>query len=338
MKIAKNYLLFNLSTLFLSIFLPLFGVAAIVFLIKIATYTAIIELSFLDMSKLFLFTIPELLFYTIPISFFIALTLTLFKLSNDNEMVIFFSLGIKPSFIIKTLFTPSFMLTLLLIFDFFILFPHAKTLSHNFLSYKKSEAKFNLSASEFGHKFGDWLLYLAKENSDGSYSDAVLFNKDKNDEIFIESKRADVINDGGVLKLKLSDGSAYSYSLEKLTQTNFAQMFINDTMQTSLEEHSEPFEYWFDGTKSKNKKIFSVNMLISIFAPLSIFLAMSIGVINSRHQKTKVYLYLFSSIIIYYVLAITLEKYLSYYTTIVMATIWLGATFAIYKNSVAKRF
>ncbi|MDX9814530.1 MAG: LptF/LptG family permease [Sulfurimonadaceae bacterium] len=338
MKIAKRYLLDNLSSLFISIFLPLFGVASIVFLIKLASYTAIIDLSFLDMGELFLFMLPELLFYTIPISFFVALVLTLFKLSSDNEMVVFFSLGVKPSFIIKTFLTPSLILSALLVFDYFVLFPHAKTLSHNFLSYKKSEAKFNLSASEFGHKFGDWLLYLAKENKDGSYEDAVLFNKKQPEEIFIESKKAEVINDGGVLKLKLSDGKGYSYSKEKLTQTDFETMYINDTMQTSLEEHSSPLEYWFLQKDSKKTKSFNINTLIALFVPISMFLTMSIGIINSRHQKSRVYLYLFSSIIIYYTLAILLEKYLSYYAIAVVVFGWMALTFTLYKNSVAKRF
>lgn len=336
---TKKYILDSLSSLFISIFLPLFGVAAIVFLIKLATYTAVIQLNIADMSKLFLFMLPELLFYTLPISFFIALVLTLFKLSNDNEMVVLFSLGIKPSFIIKTLFKPSLILSLLLLFDFFILFPHAKTLSSNFLSYKKSEAKFNLSASEFGHKFGDWLLYIGKDNQDGTYSNAILFNKKQNDEIFIESKTAQVINENGVLRLKLNDGEGYSYTKEKFTQIDFDTMFINDTLQTSLDEYKAPIEYWFmDKSSKKRAKSFTINTLIAIFAPISLFLAMSLGVVNTRHQKAKIYLFLFLSIMLYYALAIILEIYTSYLAIPILLSLWLSLTYAIYKNSIAKRF
>jgi len=92
MKILQKYIKDSLSVLFLSIFLPLFSIASLVFLIKLATYTAIIQLSLWEMAKLFFFIVPELLFYTLPLSFFIAATLTLFKLSNDNEILFFLHL------------------------------------------------------------------------------------------------------------------------------------------------------------------------------------------------------------------------------------------------------
>ena len=99
----QKYILSNLSTLFISIFMPLFAIASVIFSIKLATYTAVIQLSLYDMAKLYLFVLPEILFFTLPISFFVAATLSLFKLSNDNEIVVLFSLGIKPGFIIKTM-------------------------------------------------------------------------------------------------------------------------------------------------------------------------------------------------------------------------------------------
>ena len=65
----KKYLLANLSSLFLSIFLPLFAIASVIFLIKLATYTAVIQLSVFEMLKLYSFVLPEILFYTLPVSF-----------------------------------------------------------------------------------------------------------------------------------------------------------------------------------------------------------------------------------------------------------------------------
>ena len=228
----RKYIIDNLYMIFLSMFMPLFAIASVIFMIKLATYTAVIQLTLLDMAKLYMFVLPEILFYILPITFFIAATLSLFKLSTDNEMVVLFSLGIHPKFIIKTFFKPAALLSALLIFDFFILFPHTTTLSSNFVSYKKSEAKFNLSASEFGHSFGDWLLYIGKNNADETYSNIILFNKnkDKKEEILINAKRAEIINDSGILRLKLTDGEAYSYSKDKFSQINFKTMFINDTI------------------------------------------------------------------------------------------------------------
>ncbi|MGE4397326.1 MAG: LptF/LptG family permease [Sulfurimonas sp.] len=339
MKILQNYIKQSLSILFLSIFLPLFSIASVVFLIKMATYTAVIQLSLLEMGKLFFFMLPELLFYTLPISFFIAATLALFKLSNDNEIVVLFALGIRPKVILKTLLFPALFLSVVMLFNFFVLFPHAKVLSNNFISYKKSEAKFNLSASEFGHKFGEWLLYIGKDNQNETYSDVILFNKKQNEEVIIGAKKAEIINDSGILRLKLTDGEGYSYSQEKFTQIDFETMFINDTMKTDLDEYQTPMEYWFPKEPSiKTQKRLITNALFSIFPILSLFLIASIGIVHVRHQKGKVYLFLFLSIIIYDALAVALQLAISVYALPVMIIGWLIATYLIYKKMIVSKF
>ncbi|MDK9694350.1 MAG: LptF/LptG family permease [Sulfurimonas sp.] len=339
MNILQNYIKQSLSLIFLSIFLPLFSIASIVFLIKLATFTAVIQLSILEMGKLFLFMLPELLFYTLPISFFIATTLALFKLSNDNEIIVIFALGIHPKVILRTLFTPALFLSTLLFFNFFVLLPHAKTLSNNFLSYKKSEAKFNLSASEFGHKFGDWLLYIGKDNENGSYSDVILFNKNQDEEVLIGAKRAEIINDAGILRLKLTSGEGYSYSKEKLTQIDFKTMFINDTMKTSLDKHESPIDYWLPETPSaKKRKMLIANTLFSLFPLLSLFLAATIGIVHARHQKGRIFLFLFAGVIVYYALAIALQPILFAYTVPVLIFGWLIITYTLYKKNIVAKF
>ena len=339
MHILQNYIKQSLSLIFLSIFLPLFSIASIVFLIKLATYTAVIQLSIFEMGKLFLFMLPELLFYTLPISFFVAITLALFKLSNENEIIVVFALGIHPRVILQTLFKPALFLSLLLLFNFFILLPHAKTLSNNFLSYKKSEAKFNLSASEFGHKFGDWLLYIGKENENGSYADVILFNKNQDEEVLIGAKKAEIINDAGILRLKLTSGEGYSYSKEKFTQIDFQTMFINDTMKTDLEKYETPLEYWLpEKPSAKKRKMLIANILFTLFPLLSLFLAATIGIVHARHQKGKIFLFLFTGIIIYYSLAISLQLIISAYTIPVLIFGWLIVTYTLYKKIIVAKF
>jgi len=339
MKVLQKYIKDSLSVLFLSIFLPLFSIASVVFLIKLATYTAIIQLSLLEMAKLFLFIVPELLFYTLPISFFVAATLTLFKLSNDNEVVVLFALGIHPKLILKAMFMPALFLSIILLFNFFVLFPHAKILSKNFISYKKSEAKFNLSASEFGHKFGDWLLYIGKDNPNGTYADVILFNKNQEEEVLIGAKEAQLINDAGILRLKLSLGEGYSYSKEKFTQIDFETMYINNTMKTNLNKYKTPMEYWISDKASKKKeRMLTSNILFSLFPVLSLFLIASIGIVHARHQKGKVYLFLFLGILTYDALALALQPILSFYTIPVLIIAWLGATYTLYKKNIVAKF
>jgi len=339
MNRLENYIIRNLSLLFLSIFSALFAIASVIFLIKLATYTAVIQLTILEMAKLYLFVLPEILFYILPITFFISATLSLFQLSNDNEVVVIFSLGIHPKFILKTLLKPAMLLSILLFFNYLILYPHTKILYKNFVSYKKSEAKFNLSASEFGHKFGDWLLYLGNKNSDGSYGNVFLFNKNQKEEILIGAKNARVINDKGILRLKLQNGEGYSYSKESFSQINFEIMFINDTMTTDLTAYKGFIEYWLDNHKVKKKRSMLItNTLLSLFPILTLFIVASIGIVHVRHQKAMVYLYLFTTIVIFYGMALGLQKIFIYYTIPIVIISWLFITYFIYKKTILSRF
>lgn len=339
MKRLKKYILSNFSSLFISIFLPLFSIASVIFLIKLAAYTAIIQLTIWEMTKLYIFILPQLLFYTLPITFFVAATLSLFKLSNDNEIIVLFALGIKPFFIVKTFFWPAVLLSLVLFFDFLVIDSHTTVLSKNFISYKKSEAKFNLSASEFGNSFGDWLLYLGKKNDDGTYSKVFLFNKKKKEEILIGAKNAELINDAGILQLKLRDGQGYSYSTDKFTQINFETMLINDTLSTHLTPYRSTLDYWRSDERAKQKKrMFITDALLSIFPLISLFLIVSLGVVHARHQKSYIYLFLFLSVALYYGAILLLQDKLSFYTIPTVAFAWFVLTYLLYRRTIVKRF
>ena len=185
----RRYIFSHLNVLFFSIFIPLFTIASVIFMIKLATFTAIIQLNIGEMGKLYLFVLPELLFYTLPIAFVVASALTLYRLSNDNEMVVVFSLGVSPVFLIRVLALPAVLLSLILLIDFMFVTPYIKSISKNFLTHKKAEAKFNLSASEFGHNFGDWMLFINKSDSNArTYGDVVLFNKNLKEEVLLSSQ------------------------------------------------------------------------------------------------------------------------------------------------------
>ena len=234
---------------------------------------------------------------------------------------------------------PALLLSTLLIFDFFILFPHAKVLSSNFISYKKSEAKFNLSASEFGHSFGDWLLYLGVDNQNGTYSKVFLFNKKKEEEILISAKTAELLNDSGILRLRLTDGEGYSYSKDKFSQINFKSMLINSTMKTSLKEYKKPLEYWVSPINEKKKKrMFITDIVLSLFPLLSLFLVASIGIVHARHQKSRIYLYLFLGVVLFYGATFGLQKVLGFYTIPLIIITWTTATYILYKKNIVNRF
>lgn len=336
----RQYILSHLSILFFSIFLPLFAIASVIFLIKLATYTAVIQLSIVEMAKLYLFVIPELLFYTLPIAFVVGGALTLYRLSNDNEMVVVFSLGISPSFVARVLAAPALLLTLLLLVDFIVVTPYIKIISANFLDQKKAEAKFNLTASEFGHHFGDWMLFVNKSDQNARvFQDVVLFNKAIKDEILIRSDKAELINQRGVLKLKLDSGESYSYNNELLKTMLFKTAYINDKITTDQMIYRDTLDYWTNNElrERKNQRLVT-NTLLSLFSLISIFLIIALGVVHARHQKRWIYLWLFLSIILFYAAAIITYKWLGFHTIWVVALLWLIGTYSFYKRLVGNRF
>ena len=336
----RHYIFSHLNVLFFSIFIPLFTIASVIFLIKIATLTSIINLNLAEMGNLYLFALPELLFYTLPIAFFVSATLTFFRLSNDNEMVVVFSMGISPRFLVRVLALPAFTLSLLLLINFLIITPYINHINKNFTQAKKSEAKFNLTASEFGHHFGDWMLFINKsDNANRKYSGVVLFNKEKKEEILIVANEAELLNNHGLLQLKLHDGEGYTYDDKTYKHMKFKVLKINDTIERNTYPYNGIVGYWENYKEEAFKqKLLITNTLLSLFPLLSVFLIIALGVVHARHQKRWIYLWLFLSIIVYYVSSILLQKWLIFWTIPAVAVLWLAITYVFYRRLVGNRF
>jgi lipopolysaccharide export system permease protein len=336
----RRYILSHLSILFFSIFLPLFAIASVIFLIKLATYTAVIQLSIAEMGKLYLFVVPELLFYTLPIAFVVGGALALYRLSNDNEMVVVFSLGISPSFVARVLALPALLLTLLMLINFIVVIPYIKVISGNFIEKKRAEAKFNLTASEFGHNFGDWMLFINKSSQNSrAFEEVVLFNKAMKEEIIIKADKAELINKKGVLTLKLDEGSSYSYSDKLLKTMLFKTAYINDKMSTDPTFYRNTLDFWSnDVEREKKNRLLITNSLLSLFPLLSVFLMIALGVVHARHQKRWIYLWLFLSIVGFYAAAIMTQKWLAFHAIWVVALGWFILSYGFYKRLVGTRF
>lgn len=336
----RHYIFSHLNVLFFSIFIPLFTIASVIFMIKIATLTSIITLNISEMGKLYLFALPELLFYTLPIAFFVSAALTFFRLSNDNEMVVVFSMGISPGFLVRILALPAFTLSFLLLINFLIITPYINHINKSFSQAKKSEAKFNLTASEFGHHFGDWMLFINKSDNDSrKYGGVVLFNKEKKEEILIVAHDAELLNNHGMLQLKLHNGEGYTYDDKTYKHMQFKILKINDTMEQNAHEYKGIIGYWANYKEENFKqKLLITNTLLSIFPLLSVFLIVALGVVHARHQKRWIYLWLFLSIVAFYASAILLQKLLVFWTIPVVAIAWLAMTYIFYKRLVGNRF
>ncbi|PHR56546.1 MAG: permease [Arcobacter sp.] len=335
----KAYLLSNFSQIYFSIFLPLYVIASVIMLVKIAAFTSVIQLNLFEMVKLYLFMLPELLFYTLPVTFFISAVMTVSKLSFDYEMIVIFSLGVNPSTILRFFTKLALYQSALLILLFFVLAPHTKNLYKNFLKVKASEAKFNIQASEYGHKFGDWLIFVGQDHEEGHFSDVILFNQKDNEETLIVAKEANIVSEKGVLKLQLETGKGFTYSKDSLSQMSYRKLFINDTSIADTAQYKDTMQYWFNPDKrEKMTKKFTINMLVALFPLLSVLLVPTIGIINARHQKGFTYAYIFLAVILYYGSTFAMAKSLGLYTIAIVSIVSLISVSYLYYQNVTKRY
>ena len=336
----RHYLISNLSLLFFSMYLALFAIASMIFLIKLSTYTAVIRLDFSEMGLLYLFTLPELFFYTLPIAFIVSAALTLYRLSNDNELIIIFSLGLSPRYLAKVLSLPALLLSTLMLVDFLVITPFINITSANFLEKKKSEAKFNLSASEFGHKFGEWMLFINKSNGEKDlFENIVLFKKGEANEILISAQKGEIINQNGILRLKLSDGESFSYENGSMKEMTFKTAYINNTVTKKIRTYRSTLDYWTNEERhDKKMRALITNTLLSLFPITSIWLVLALGIVHARHQSRLIYLWLFVSVVSYYVLSIVPQQWIGFHALWLVPSMWLLATYTLYYRLVAQRF
>jgi lipopolysaccharide export system permease protein len=306
--------------------------------------TSIIKVDFKELLQLYSYVLPNILFFTIPISFFAAATISLTKLSLDYELIVLFSLGFSPNKIINIFLRVATLVTFSLLALSLGLIPLTYQLNKEFIYEKRSNASLNIKATEFGQKFGDWLVFIGN-STDGEYIDIAMFsNKNsikaiESNETFIISKSAKVENINGDITLSLFDGKGFLVSDEKISQIDFEKMSINDISKLQTFDFNNVFNYWADGISKGDKKIiksFSLYIFISIFPVLSIFLIVAFGILNPRYDKNHSYLYIILSIVLYYVLIYNLAKTLPFIGLILLPPIWIISSYYIYKKRVER--
>lgn len=335
----NQYLYSQLAITFFPIFLGLFFITSIVFLVKIASLTSIITMDFFELFTLYVYVIPQITFYTMPISFFLSLVITLAKLASEYELTVITSFGLNPITILKVFLPVTFVLSLLLVVISVGLIPKTKFLTKQFLDIKKKEANFNIKASEFGQKFGNWLIYInGKEGK--VYENVKLFKTDEKNDQFIVSKTAVLDNDKGALSFKLQDGKAFIIDEKELNQINFESMYINDSIaDTQIGIFTDSYSFWKDNI-SKNVDIDDLTFFIltSIFPLVSLFLVITFGYFNPRYEKNKAVFYSLISVVVYYVLIKAIGDKILLHAIYIIPIIWISGTYLLYSKTIKKEY
>lgn len=283
----KQYLYSQLATTFFPIFLGLFFITSIIFLVRIASLTSIIQINFYELFLLYSYVVPQIIFYTMPISFFVSLVITLSKLSGEYELTVITSFGLNPVKILKIFLPITFFLSMSLLVVSVGLIPKTKFLTSQMLNQKKKEASFNIKASEFGQKFGDWLIYIS-EKDDKKYSDVKLFQTDGTKDQFVTAKKAVLNNEDGKLNFRLFDGKTFVIDDKELNQIDYKNMDINDSLKGQKDEFfTDSYEFWKQKIKEKDTDKLARYTLVSLFPLISLFLVITFGYFNPRYEKEK---------------------------------------------------
>lgn len=341
MNRANRYLLKHFSELFSSLFFILFFITSVTFFIKITTLTAVIEMNFIELGTLYIYLLPRTLLYTLPVTFFIALCITLFNLSRENETIVLFTLGYNPQKIARFFMLFATLLSTILLIDLLILVPISKQLNSNFIDYKKAEAKFNIKASEFGQKFSEWFVYIDKSDTNKQYEGITLYQlptSDENEKLILAQK-AQIQSEQGLLRLKLDSGAIFDFTAQSIEETHFDTMHINAKPKIAIGAMQSVMEYW-NGAFSDKRRAYDLSffLLIALFPMATTLIALSIGIVTYRYNRGGIYGAIFATIALYITLTVLLASWHPQSAPIIVFTLTLLVSYRIYQKRIKAVF
>lgn len=310
MNRVNKYLLSNFASTFASLFSTLFIIMSIVFFIQIARITSYIEITFFELGKLYLFMLPRVLLFVVPIAFFVALGMTLFRLSKENESIVLFTLGHSPKDMAKFFTKCAALLSATLLVVALVLIPTAAELNANFIDYKKTIAKLNLKGGQFGQKFSDWMVYIASENSDNNgtiYKDVVMYNPSEKTRRLLVANSARISNQNGIIELALNNGKSYEMSDKSYHVSKFDTLKIRTQQDQKVSGVGGIVEYWQEAKVSKKRlKDLTTYVLVALFPLASVLFAIAFGVVTYRYDKGVIYFGIFGVLFGYFALIMLL--------------------------------
>ncbi len=338
-KLLEKYLFITFSNTFFPIFLTLYIVTSIIFLVKIAALTSVIQIDFIELMQMYLYSTPTIFFYTLPISYFVGMTIAISRLSTDYETIIITSFGLNPIKVIKLLLPTTIVISSLLLIISLGLIPKAQYLKTSLLNAKKQEAQFNIKPSEYGQHIGEWFVYVNKERNN-LYQDITLLQIEPKKDTFISAQYATISNTNGNMNLKLQNGKSFVVS-DTLKEINFEEMVLNHTMDKpkNIKSLNDIIMYWDDRKSNKRKsENFTFNILISLFPLVSIFFCIAIGYFNPRYDSNKTTIYSFAAVVGFVVIVNQVAKLYPNTGLYALPIIWFSLGYIYYTLTTKKLY
>ncbi|ACM93380.1 putative permease YjgP/YjgQ [Nautilia profundicola AmH] len=288
----SKYLISGFWPIFIMIFLILFLVTSIIIIISIANITANIHITFGELFKMYMLSLPKVLFITLSISFFISAVSLFAKHSETQELIALFSSGVKPYTLLKPFLFLSLLLTIVNLLILFISIPYAKVAFKNFKNQKQQAAKFNFQTSQISQRFGNWNIFTSSKKGK-TYENIILYNNKENQ--LILAKYAELKNKNGYLNFELKKGNVYAF--DKSTIINFGKMQINQKIPKSSYSIFRFSEYF-----KKFKELFAFYLPFALLPLSLIFFIPPISFFHPRIYKNRSLIYAIALIVIYLVL------------------------------------
>lgn len=285
-------------------------IISLVYLVKISALTSKIQITFGELLSLYSYSIPDIIFYTLPLSFVAALANVLVKLSQDNELIALYALGLEAKNVLRSLLLLGLLFSLLLAAISFLAMPLSQQFYKSLKAEKRAEAKLNIVAGKLGQKFGNYYIYV-KEAKEGILNDIVIYNRtDKTNEQFFSAQTGQLNHKENVTSLLLNEGYGYTYSKDKLQQAEYGTLEVYDTAHTKGFKFEDIPAFWgkaASNTKMMHKILFFI--FISLIPLLSVYLVASFTMINPRYQKNHSFIVIFATTLLFYVVASSLNKW-----------------------------
>jgi len=275
-KLSK-YILKEFNVLFFTLFFIIALIVSLIFIVSISNVTKGLQITFLELLKMYALSLPQIIFISLPLSFFITANVLYSRFSETQELVIMFALGFKPLRVLKPVILVSVLLTLLNLFILFVSIPYSKVAFLNLKNEKKQEAQFNFHSSQISQQFGEWSIFVTK-SKEKEYSNIYLYNP-KIDR-FILSNSAELKNEKAVLNFNLYNGKIYDFNQSFFV--TFKQMQINQKIpqiKLSIFNLHNYFEY--------NKYLFTKYLPFALIPLALLFFIPQISFFHPRIHKNK---------------------------------------------------